>query len=200
MAILSTINSYSPAQAMWGLHLLMPPGKYDEVSSGIWDGVITYSSEIDAEQQETTEAQNPIDQKGGDKQKSFSITVQVNKLATGQDPLLIYSLWVAEIGKCYPFFIGALPIDTSNYRLKSVGMSFQNADIAPDGAAFRIDINLDFEEDIILRKKKETNESGDTKKTASNVGASKAAKKTENIWGEPVKKAKKATKKASVFS
>lgn len=185
MTILSAINSISPAQAMWGLHLLMPPGKYDIASSGIWDGIITHTSELDIEQQDTTEAQNPLDVKGGDKQKSFSINVQVNKLATGQDPLSVYASWVRDIGKSYPFFIGAVPIDASVYRLQSVNLSFQNADIAPNGAAFRVDIALDFEENTILRvasKGVEENENEDRstkKKTASNVGASKAAKDAE---------------------
>lgn len=212
--ILSKVNSIAPAQAMWGLHLLMPAGKsYGAISSGMWDGAITYTSEIDAEQQETTEAQNPLDVKGGDKQRSFSITVEVNKLATGQDPLTVHALWCTSIGKTAPFFLGTIPLDGSKYRLKSVNLNLQNAYFAPDGSVYRATIGLDFEEDTILRitsKGVEDTEdaTGDkkksgttTKKTASNVGATKAAKQSENIWGEPVKTAKKSVqKKTSVFS
>lgn len=190
MAVLSTVNALAPAQAMWGLHLFMPPGQtLDILSSGTWDGLINYKSEADAQQQTTTEAQNPINKEQEDKQKSFSIKIEVNKLASGLDPLTIHKSLCKSLGTKSHFFIGALPIDTSYYFLKSVELRFSNSDIAPDGTPFRADISLQFEEDVIMRveqkKAKETETTTDngtnksTKKSASRIGASKDAKAEE---------------------
>jgi hypothetical protein len=184
MGILSTVNALTPAQAMWGKHLFMPPGqKYDIVSSGSWDGNINYKSEIDATQQATTEAQEPINKKGDDKQKSFSINIVVNKLASGLDPLTVHKSLCKSLGKKSYFFIGGVPIDKSYYFLQSVELRYSNIDIAPDGTPYRAEISLAFVEDIIMRvqqqKAKETTDKKTGKQTASKVGASKAAKEEE---------------------
>lgn len=182
MSALTKINSLSPAQAMWGVHLFMRPGqKIDILSSGSWDGVITYKREIDAQQQTTTEAQNPINKSGEDRQKSFSINIEVNKLASGKDPLTVHKSLMKSLGKKSLFFIGALPIDSSYYFLKSVEVRYSNIDIAADGSVYRAFMVLEFVEDVIMRVEKKTSENSKNtgKPTASQTGASKAAKKAE---------------------
>lgn len=188
MALLTKVNSVAPAQAMWGVHLFMPPGKsYDAVSSGTWDGKITLTNEIDAKQQETTEAQNPINKEDGDKQKSFTISVEVNKLATGQDPLTVHKFLCNSIGKKSYFFIGSIPIDTSYYFLKNVELRYSNIDIAPNGDPYRAEITLSFVEDVIMRVEQKNTQkptqSSSGGQTASNVGASNDAKRAaQSIW------------------
>lgn len=206
MAVISKINKLSPANAMWGDMALMPPGKaYGTASAGIWDGVFNYTAELDAEQQETTEAQNPLDVKGGDKQKGFSISVEVNKYATGQNPLAVYSRWIKALGKSSRFFIGTAPIDGSRYILKRVEIDFTNDDIAATGEPFRVFLSLEFIEDTILRiSSKGVEDEGDTtKKTASTVGPKKAEKKAEaGVFGDTYTtqtKTETKSQKPSVF-
>lgn len=210
MADIFQINKQSPVNAMWGDFLLFPPGKaYGKASAGIWDGVFNYTAELDAEQLETTEAQNPIDTKGGDKQKEFAIRVEANKYATGQNPLSIYKRWIEALGQAARFYIGLAPIDGSRYILQRVNLDFGKEDIAADGSPFRVFIDLEFIENTILRKSsngvedKEENGEKTNKKTASKVGAKKAEKKAEaGVYGDTYKpkttKTKKSDKK-SVF-
>lgn len=178
--LLSNLNTLCPYTAMWGTYLLLPPGRANIASEGIWDGVLSYASELEAEQQETAEAQNPLEVKGGDKQKQFSISVQVNKYATGQNPVDVHQAWMRSLGKSNYFFVGALPISRSRFMLQSVELHFTNLDLAADGSVYRADIYLSFAEDILLRVPcdtvEETEEGG---KSAAKVGAKKAAKKAE---------------------
>lgn len=210
MAVIDKVTQHSPVNAMWGNYLLFPPGKaYGNFSAGSWDGVFNYTSELDAEQQETTEAQNPIDTKGGDKQKEFSIRVEANKYATGRNPLGIYRRWIQALGKSARFYIGSKPIDGSRYILKRVNIEFGKEDIAADGSPFRVFIDLEFIENTILRKSsngvedKEENGEKTNKKTASKVAPKKAEKKAESgIFGEtyePKTTTQKDTGKKSVF-
>lgn len=187
MAANTTAKATAPAQAMWGEHLFMLPGNNSRNSSGAWDGQFSYKSELDLQQQETTEAQNPINSTGEDKQKSFSIRLEVNKLADGLDPLAVHKSLCASQGKKSRFFIGSKPIDTSYYFLQGVELRYSNIDISPDGSPYRAEITLSFTEDVVMRTEKKENsvyttESGS--KSASKVGASKSAKKAakESIW------------------
>ncbi len=178
--ILSSLNALCPYTAMWGAYLLLPPGRANTASAGIWDGVLNYASELEAEQQETAEAQNPLEAKGGDKQKQFTISVQVNKYATGQNPVDVHQAWMRGLGKSNYFFVGALPISSSRFMLESVELHFSNRDIAADGSVYRADIHLSFVEDTLLRMpcgKAEETEAGGT--SAAKAGANKAAKKAE---------------------
>lgn len=212
MAANSQLNKHSPATATWGEMLLLPPGKpYGKSSAGIWNGEINYSNELDAEQQETTEAQNPLDVKGGDKQKSFTISVEVNSYATGQNPLAVYNRWIQAIGKSARFYIGRAPIDGSRYILKRVDIDFSNEDIAASGAPFRVFLSLEFVEYTLLRissqsvEALENENAAAAKKTASKVGPKKAEKKAEaGVFGDTytpqTQKAKKGKDKVpSVF-
>lgn len=171
--ITNLINGLSLSQAMWGPHVLMPAGgKLGVVSSGIWDGYLRLTSELDAEQLETTEAQNTLDVKGGDKPLEFAIQVQVSKLGTGSEPLVVAQAWQRSLGKSYLFFVGALPISTSQFILKNVEMFFAYEDTAADGSPLRCDIVLEFSEDVVLAV---ANQRQKDEKPAD--GASKAAKK-----------------------
>lgn len=174
--LLSSLNSLCPYTAMWGAYLLLPPGRANIASAGIWDGMLNYASELEIAQQETAEAQNPLESKGGDRQKQFSLSVQVNKYATGQNPVDVHQAWMRSLGKTNYFFVGALPISPSRFMLTGVELHFTNRDIAADGSVYRADIYLTFAEDVLLRVP-----CNDAKadKSAVKVGAKKAAKKAE---------------------
>lgn len=169
MNLTAQLNRLSPAQAMWGPHLLMPAGAtLGVVSSGIWNGILPFSAELDVEQQETTEAQNPLDVKGGDKPREFSIDIQVSTLATGQSPVTVYNAWQRDQGKSYYFFVGALPIDDSQYILREIEYSHTYFDTAADGSPIRADMRLTFVEDTILSiVSKEEKEPSDAAKKKS---------------------------------
>mgnify|MGYP003297936748 CR=1 FL=1 len=182
----------STTQAMWRKHLLMPAGgKKNPSGSGIWDGSINYAAELDIEQEETTEGQNPLDQKGGDKAKEFSISVQVNKIADGTDPLKTYKKWQDSLGKKGYFYIGKKPIDKSMYMLKQVDFSCSNTDFAADGMPYRADITLTFTEDVVEKRAgqeiKAAAEAGTTKKTATK-SAKKSEKKEKKVATWDIKK------------
>lgn len=177
MNILAAINSRSLATAMWRTHLLLPAGgKLAPAGSGIWDGVLNYSAGLEVTQEETTEGQNPLDKKGGDKPKDFSIRVEVNKIADGTSPLFTYKKWQNSLGKKGYFFIGNLPLDLSMYILKRVEFSYSNKDIAANGEPYRAEIILSFVEDVV-QKKADNAIKDDTKKTPSK--AAKNAEKTK---------------------
>lgn len=193
-SVISQLNRLSPAQGMWGTHLLMPAGSTIAgiVSSGIWDGAQTLTAELDVEQQETTEAQNPLDVKGGDKPREFTINVQVSTLGTGQNPIVVYNSWHRDLGKSYYFFNGALPIDTSQYILQAVELHFTYLDTAADGSPLRADISLTFVEDTILAiaSKEEKEPSKNTKKKSpkaqekgEKIDAAKILRETKKSYG-----------------
>ena len=182
MAAETTAKACS-SQAMWGSHIFALPGTNASNSSGAWDGQFSYKAELDVEQQETTEAQNPILNKGEEKQKSFAIRVIVNTLADGLDPLKVHKSLCDSAGKKARFYIGAKPIDKSYYFLQSVDLRFSNIDISAGGKPYRAEIELQFVEDTVQRKETADNsnvwgEKG--KKTAAKVGASKTSKSA--IW------------------
>ena len=167
MSLTSQLNRFAPAQAMWGTHLLMPAGsKLGVVSSGIWNSRINYTAELDVEQQETTEAQNPLDVKGGDKPREFTIDTEVSTLGTGQSPVAVYNSWHRDLGKSHYFFVGLAPIDMSQYILKTIEYSHTYWDTSAYGTPIRADIRLTFVEDTVLSiiSKEEKEPSDATKK------------------------------------
>lgn len=175
MNILSTAVSIIPTGA-WGKHLLMPAcARLDSIASGIWDGKLNITRELDIEEQSTTEAQNPLDEKGGDKPREFSITVMVFRNATGSSPLTVYHSWWKDLGKCNYFFQGIQPIDTSQYILKHIAIDCGVQDFDANGEMYRADITLDFVEDIILKIVSQK-----LKEEKSRKGKSKAKKKVEH--------------------
>lgn len=188
--IAQAVNARSLAPAMWRTHLLLPAGgKIAPMGSGIWDGILNYSAGLDITQEETTEGQNPLDKKGGDKQKDFSIRVEVNKLADGTNPLLTYKHWQASLGKKGYFFVGNVPIDKSMYILKRVELSYANKDIAADGSPFRAEIILSFVEDVIQKKvDAEIKEEQQKPAEKSKKTVSKSAKKAEKTATWDIKK------------
>ena len=165
--------------ALWGLHYLAPAGHIaDILSSGIWDGKFNHTRELDAEQIETTEAQNPLDVKGGDKPREFSITVEVNKRATGQSPLTVYHAWHNDLGKSNYFLVGVQPLDSSQYILKSLRLHMERDDFDAHGTAWHATLTLGFVENAVLAiVTKKLKEEKDRK------GASKAAKKAKKGSG-----------------
>lgn len=166
-------NSLSFSQAMWGDLVIMPAGGLRGVkSAGILDGYLRLSSELDAEPIETTEAQNPLDVKGGDKPVEFTIQLEVSKLGTGSDPFSVVKQWQQEQGKSYLFFVGSKPLSTSQFILKSVEMFFTYEDTAADGSPLRCTLTLEFAEDTVLAVAQKEH-----KKEKPADGASKAAKK-----------------------
>lgn len=196
-SILNTANSAAFAQCLWGLHLMCVPGStLDIVGSGTWDGRLQYSTELDVEQELTTEAQNPLDVKGGDKPREFEIRVIAETLATGQDPLGVYKSWMRDLGKANYFFLGAMPLDRSMYILRKVEYRMVNADIAADGTPRRAEITLTFAEDTVLKVANKDVKADDDKKSAKKVGKTKAGKAVDAsaVWGsENVKTAVNAT-------
>lgn len=193
MTITQKLNRLAPGQAMWGEHILMPAGSsLGIVSSGIWDGHLPYAAELDVEQQETTEAQNPLDVKGGDKPREFMINIQVSTLATGQNPVVVYNAWERDCGKSYYFFVGAVPIDTSQYILREVSLHISYADTAADGTPLRAEISLSFMEDSILAivsknekepSKKTKKKSPKAQKSAEKIDAAKILRETQKSYG-----------------
>lgn len=175
MNITAIANQFSVSQAMWGPHLLVPAGKTlaGHAASGIWDGALRLTSELEVEQLATTEAQNPLDVKGGDKPLEFTIGLQVSKLGSGADPVNVAKSWQRSLGKSYLFFVGALPISTSQFILRNVHFSFGYEDTATDGSPLRCDIVLDFTEDTVL-----ATAAKEQREESPSEGASKPAKKS----------------------
>lgn len=169
----SSIGAAIPT-ALWGKRFVAPAGHIaDILSSGIWDGRFQHTRELDAEQLESTEAQNPLDVKGGDKPREFSITVEVNKRATGQSPISVYHEWHRDLGKSNYFLVGVQPLDSSQYILKSLGFHMEASDFDAHGQPWHATLTLGFVENAILKiVTKKIKEEKDRK------GASKAAKKS----------------------
>lgn len=143
------INSVSPHTAAWGPHLLTRAGAAGSiVSSGLWDGALTYTRAANVEQEETTEGENPLAKKG-DRPTSFSVTVTANRLA-GLNPLLLYKTWEADLGKSRYFFIGLLPLSADLYILQNVSLRFRGRDCDADGAPIIATITLQFTADTVL--------------------------------------------------
>lgn len=176
---LARVSSPTPHTAIWGPYLLLPPGRASRVSAGIWDGKLNYASELEARQQEATEAQNPLETTGSDKQKRFSLAVQANKYATGQNPVDVHQAWLLSLGKSHWFLVGALPLSPSRFMLESVELHFSNRDIAADGSVYRADIHLGFIENTLLRTPRTGVDEGGS---AAHAGPSPAAKKAEALF------------------
>lgn len=177
MSLTGIVNQLAPSQAMWGLHLIMPAGSsVDAVSSGIWDGKLTLSDELDAEQLDATEAEAPIHIFAPDKPRDFSITLQISQLATGQPPLVVIHQWMQDLGKSYYFLLGAVPLSTSQYILKSVEFSFSYADTSADGSPLRADVTLSFVEDTVLAAATEKQQEENPSDGASNAQKAKSPK------------------------
>ncbi len=191
--ISSSINKTKHIAGFWGEHIFVAPGTGDGCGAGIWDRTFQFHSELNVEQSESTEAQNPLMRRGGDRPKEFCITVQALKQATGQTPLEVYKSWMRSLGRKYPFFIGLIPINSSRYILRSVELHFVNKDIHASGEPYRATITLEFAEDTLLdvpNKDAEDDEPADKdgkskKKSAKNVGAKKGEKK--RLWDEQSK-------------
>lgn len=63
-------------------------------------------SSLEVEQQESTEAQNPLDVKGGDQPQSFVVSTMSSIHAGGLPPITEYNSWVRDLGKSMPFILG----------------------------------------------------------------------------------------------
>lgn len=190
MSLTNAINQLAPAQAMWGFHLILPAGSsVDAVSSGIWDGMLQLSDELDAEQLDATEAQAPIHIFAPDKPRDFSVTLQISQLATGQPPVVVIHQWMQDLGKSYYFFLGTIPLSTSQFILKSVEFSFNYSQTAADGSPLAASVTLSFAEDTVLaarteKQQEEEPSDGPAKeqkaKSPKAQNASKAAKKASS--------------------
>ncbi len=189
--ISSIANRAKTVAGFWGPHVFVAPGTTgDMVGSGTWDRTFQWHSELDVLQSESTEAQNPLIMRGGDRPKEFSIKVQVLQQATGQPPMAVYKAWMLSLGSKYPFFVGLLPMGTSRYILRRAELAFANRDIHPSGAPYRADITLFFAEDTLLEVpnqdvEEEETADGKKKKTAKSVGPKKGEKK--RLWNEASK-------------
>ena len=174
MNVLATALSVVPT-GMWGKHILLPACRpLSIVGSGIWDGLINHARELDANPMDTTEAQNPLEVRGGDKPREFSITVMVFRNTDGQSPMTVYQAWQLDQGKSNYFFMGLQPLDSSQYILKGTELNCGVEDFDAAGEMYRADITLTFVEDTILKigTKK-------LKEEKSRKGPSKAKKKAE---------------------
>lgn len=174
MSILSIALSAIPT-GIWGKHVLYPACRpLSVVGSGIWDGLINHVRELDVDPMDTTEAQNPLEVRGGDKPREFSITVMVFRNTDGQSPMTVYQAWQKDQGKSNYFFMGLQPLDMSQYILKGTELNCDAEDFDANGEMFRADITLTFVEDTILKiATKKLKEENDRK------GPSKAKKKAD---------------------
>lgn len=108
------------------------------------DGV-SLNSQLDVEQKETTEAQNPLDVKGGDKPQGFSVPIMTTPLAGGLAPEKEYNSWVRDLGQSNPFILGNMVFGPPRSILKNVSLS--DIVFGPKGNMIAGKITLDFVED-----------------------------------------------------
>lgn len=182
-----SVNSVSPHSAMWGLHLLTRAGSpVGKLSAGLWDGRFNFTRSSDAIAHETTEGQNPLEQRG-DETTEFSITVTAHALA-GLNPIAVYKSWCRDLGKSYYFFLGLLPVSRHLFILQNVNFRFRGRDCDKDGAPMIGEITLTFADDTVLGRVGKTVKDEDAKKGKS--GIKKAAKTALNkadsasIWAQ----------------
>lgn len=125
-------------QAFWGYHIFTTSERHIR---SIVNG-LQLSSELNVEQQSATEAQNPLNIKGGNKQRSFQIkTVS----ASGGDPLLEYNQLVRDCGMSLPFIVGYMPFGGLRVILQKVSMS--DVEFGPSGILSAA-LTMDFIEDM----------------------------------------------------
>lgn len=149
MSIIGTVNKLAPCTAFWGVYTLSTPGGLlSPIGAGLWnDRTIQMRSRLDVRQLTTTEAQNPLDVRGGDLPHDFSLTIEPNKVAGGLSPLTVFKAWQQALGKSNLFFMGVLPISSSMYILQDVRLRLSNSDFESTGEPWHARIELHFVED-----------------------------------------------------
>lgn len=128
-------------QAFWGIHAFFAHEKHIR---SITDG-LNLLSELDVFQGETTEAQNPLDVRGGDRPKNFEIMTRSALAAGTLDPLTEYNQLVRDLGKSMPFIVGYMPWGGWRVILEHVEM--ENGIWGPKGNIIAADLILYFTED-----------------------------------------------------
>lgn len=129
-------------QAFWGTHLLRVTEKQLQP---IIDG-LGLASELDYDELQTTEAQNPLNVRGGDRQKSFPVTFAVSRHTGGFDPVFEYQAWVRDLGKSMPFIVQYRPFGPKRLVLENVGM--HDVDFGAGGEMIYAQISAVFTEDM----------------------------------------------------
>ncbi|MCC8147989.1 hypothetical protein [Akkermansia sp.] len=102
-------------------------------------------SSLEVEQQESTEAQNPLDVKGGDQPQSFVVSTMSSIHAGGLPPITEYNSWVRDLGKSMPFILGNRIYGPVRSILMKVDIT--NAVFGPTGEMMSCDLSLEFMED-----------------------------------------------------
>lgn len=168
-------------QAMWGTHLIRTADKHIQP---LVDG-LHLSSELNIEELESTEAQNPLNMKGGDVPKAFSVMFAVSLHAGCPDPLLEYHSWVRDLGKSLPFIVQYRPFGARRMVLERITM--HDVTFGPKGNIIHTKMTVDFTEDMpATAKAKEVTE--DTRNISK---AEKSAKSKEGGYPLDIKGAKK---------
>lgn len=171
-------------QAMWGTHLIRTSDKHIQP---IVDS-LSLSSELNVEELESTEAQNPLNVKGGDASKSFSVVFDVSIHAGCLDPLLEYHSWVRDLGKSLPFIVQYRPFGPRRMVLERITM--HDVTFGPKGNIIHAQMTADFAEDMpATAKAKEVTE--DTRNISK---AEKSAKAKEGGLSLDIEGAKQLQK------
>lgn len=160
-------------QALWGTHLIRTTDKHIQP---IIDG-LSLSSELNVEELESTEAQNPLNVRGGDAQKLLSVTFAVSIHAGCLDPLFEYHSWVRDLGKSLPFIVQYRPFGPKRLVLERVSMS--DALFGPGGKIIYALITADFTEDMpaTTKAKEVTEETKDISKAEKSAKAKESGLK-----------------------
>lgn len=175
-------------QAFWGHHVLLATARCIQP---IMDG-LNLKSELDVSQEMSTEAQNPLDVKGGDKQKSFQIRTLAAIHAGTIDPMIWYNQFVRDLGKSMPFILGIMPMGALRMVLQKVTM--EDVMFGSAGNIISAYITLDFVEDMPTTAK--------AQEVKDQSGISKAEKKAKakelRISAEDLKGAKEYQEKLGI--
>lgn len=125
----------------WGTHVFEVS---ERTNSPLLDGMRLDSS-LEVEQQESTEAQNPLDVKGGDQPQSFVVSTMSSIHAGGLPPITEYNSWVRDLGKSMPFILGNRIYGPVRSILMKVDIT--NCVFGPTGEMMSCDLSLEFMED-----------------------------------------------------
>lgn len=131
----------SSLQAIWGVHVF----RVSENSILPLSDGIHFASELDYDELNTTEAQNPLNIKGGDRQKHFSLLSPCSVHLGNLNPLIEYNQWQRDLGKSLPFLLGGLPFGA--WRMILVNVRMENTQWV-EGNIISADLILDFQEDM----------------------------------------------------
>lgn len=151
----------------WGTHVFRLDGNRLPILDGL-----RQSSELDVRQQETTESQNPLDVKGGDRPAGIRIRTKAEILGGGKDPMSEYNSWVRDLGKSFPLIVGVMPFGPERLILKSVSM--EETEWGSAGNIREAALSLDFVEDAPV-----CTAAKDIKEEKSKNGPSKGEKKAK---------------------